>query len=406
MSAVYLQPHGPGGGGGGGLILLTRSTPDPAMGLFVRGGTNGVNQDYASGVNRDWYATPGKDGLVVPSCVFSASKSNARITQGSSSFLGVNDVDTTDTVSIEFVNDGAQAYQLDSVYTLRRELRVLSTVPTPPVTLAPGDTLVVRAEIRRPTKGVFRDTIIMLSTRFDGCADTSSFAEYWTSIEQYDSCQVSASVSGGFVRTGGTLRIAVRCSPSPTLQFPIHFVCSMSYKAHDLYVEPSPTSHRRWLEAAGDRTNLHVEGEWQQGDTVFTFDCLGLLSAASVTELRLDSMTITSGTVICTAPATAATITYDTLCATRPMRCVIFGGSQRTVTVSHGQINITSTSPMNTPRVDSGATYTIWTTMGAEYRSGDLEPGTTSTAVPPGLYIVAIFDGTSAPIVDVVMVVE
>lgn len=404
--AVYQYPAGPGGGGGGGLILLTTAQVGPSIALGVRGGTNGINEDYPSGVQHDWYATPGDSGQIVTSCTFSATPQNTRLQQITPIDLGTNDVGSTDTVTIRYVNVGTTVLLLDRLVPSSGMLTILGSTPAPPATLVPGDTLSVRAEIRRPTSGVFRDTINMYVSGIDGCADTISFPEYWTAVAVADTCQLSATISGGAIRTGGTLHIAVRCNPPIAMQLPATYVCTMSYPMRDLYVEPATSPQRRWTEPSGDRTILHLEGEWRQGDTIFTVDVVGLLSSAFTTELRLDGMTITSAIEVCTTGTSTSTIVYDTVCSSRPMRNVLFAHSQRTITVSYGHINITSTSTAITPRVNPAATYTIWTTMGAEYRSGDLEPGTTSIPVPPGLYIVAIYDATSAPNVHLVVVTE
>ncbi|MBS1561003.1 MAG: hypothetical protein JSS89_05320 [Bacteroidetes bacterium] len=406
VSAVYQQPHGPGGGGGGGLILLTAAQVTPSLTVFARGGANGINEDYPTGVQHDWYATPGGDGQIVTSCTFSAAPQNSRLQQITPIDLGTNDVGAADTVTIRYANVGTTVILLDRLVPSSTMLTILGATPSVPATLVSGDTLSVRAEIRRPVEGLFRDTINMFVSGIDGCADTISFPEYWTAVDVADTCQLSATITGGAIRTGGTLRIAVRCNPPITVQIPATYVCTVSYPMRDLYVEPATSPQRRWTEPSGDRTILHVEGAWRQSDTVFTIDAVGLLSSAFTTEIRLDGMTITSVMEICTTGTSTATIVYDSVCSSRPMRNVLFGGSQRTVTVSYGHINITSTTPANTPRVNSAATYTIWTTFGAEYRSGDLEPGTTSIPVPAGLYVVAINDATSAPNVHVVMVVE
>jgi hypothetical protein len=406
VDAVNPYPVGPGGGGGGGLVLLTTPQVSPSLAVGVRGGMNGVNQQYLTGVERDWYATPGRDGQIIPSCTFSATPQYTRLQQVTPIDLGTNDEGTTDTVTIRYVNTGTTVFLLDRLVPTSTLLTILSSTPVVPTTLLPGDTLSVRAEIRRPSSGVLRDTISMYVSGIDGCADTILFPEFWTAVAVADACQLTATISGGAIRTGGTLRIAVRCAPPATLQLPAHYLCTISYPMRDLYVEPSPAPQHRWTEPSGDRTLLHVEGEWRQGDTVFTLDVVGLLSAAFTTELHLDAMTITSAMEICTTNTSTSTIVYDTVCSTRPLRNVVIGGPQRIVTVGYGQIHITSITPAGAVHNDGAATYTIWTAMGAEYHSGYLGQGKTSVAVPPGLYIVAVHDPSLPPSVIRVVVTE
>jgi len=406
LYALFRYPAGPGGGGGGGLILLTSSQVGPSIALGVRGGANGVNQDFPSDIYHDWYATPGRDGLIVPSCTFSATPQNTRLQQITPIDLGSNDVGTTDTVTIRYVNVGTTVFLLDRLVPSSAMLSILSAAPAMPAPLLPGDTLSVRAEIRRPTSGVLRDTIHMYVSGIDACADTISFPEYWTAVMVADTCQLTATVSGGAIRTGGTLRIAVLSKRPATMQFPAHYLCTMSYPMRDLYVAPSTSPQHRWTKPSGDRTILYVEGEWRQGDTVFTLDVVGLLSSASISELHLDSMTVTSQMEVCTTSASSATILFDSLCITRAIRNVNVGQAQRIVSVGHGQIDIMPITTVNTLHNDVAATYSIWTAMGAEYHSGYLESGKTSVAVPPGLYIVAIYDARSAPSVHLVVVVE
>lgn len=66
----YQFPHGSGGGGAGGNVLFTNlENPDEAV-IQVIGGGNGVNVQYSSNPERNWYATSGMNGVQFFGCKF------------------------------------------------------------------------------------------------------------------------------------------------------------------------------------------------------------------------------------------------------------------------------------------------------------------------------------------------
>ncbi len=389
MGLVYQGPHGPGGGGSGGQILFSLSTVPAFVSKISSGGKNGVNTQFASGIEHDWYAKPGNAGKVHLNCAYNDPNLAAYSTlrQISPSDLGIKSIGTFDTTEIRYVNHGPSSFIIDSLRFRLDSMIVLSSSPSLPTTLAKNDTLVIKARISRTSNYQYKDTLLVFGAVAGGCEDRPLFPFTWMVT---DSCFIKVALVADTVSTGGTTRIVAIISDTFQLTSPVYFTAVIRYPSNDLYVAPSTTYPVTSIEYDGDHTLLYIESEWTGGDTLFIVEAMGLLSLSNSTVADFLSLSIALGSTICKTQLGHATIEISDVCATRYLRSIQFNLPSVAITSGTGYVGVNVATIPDSFFLGNALTISIWSMVGAQIKCSPLSVGHTHVDVPSGLYIVQI----------------
>lgn len=389
MGIVYQGPHGPGGGGSGGQILLTLPSIPGSTSTITSPGMNGINTEYASGVEHDWYAKPGSSGKVILNCSYDDPTVGAYsdIRQISPRDLGATLVGTFDTTEIRYVNLGPSSYIIDSILSQLDSMIVLGSLPSLPTTLAANDTLVIQARISRASVQRYTDTLIFYGAAAGGCDDDQLFPFIWTVT---DSCFIKVALEADTVSIGGNTRIMALAKEAFALKPPSRFTANVRYLSKNLYVAPSTSDPKTSIEFDGDYTILKVETDWTGGDTLFSIDALGLLSTSNSTDVFVDSVSISNGNVTCKSRHENTTISINDVCATRYLRSIQFTLPNVTISSGAGYIDVYIGTKKDGLSLHEAFTLSVFSMVGTEIARSSMSTGRTRVDVPPGLYIVQI----------------
>ena len=389
MGVVFQGPHGPGGGGGGGQILLSLPAIPGSVSTVTSRGMNGINTEYASGVEHDWYAKPGSSGKVIFNCAYDdpAIEAYSRLRQIGPRDLGAQLVGTLDTAEIRYVNLGPSSYTIDSIRSQLDSMIVLSSLPSLPATLAANDTLVIQVRICRASVQQYRDTLTFYGAVAGGCDDNLLFPFTWAVT---DSCFIKVALVADTVGIGGTTRIMALVKDTFALTPPSHFTANIRYLSKNLYVAPSTSDPKTSIYFDGDYTILKVETDWIGGDTIFTVDALGLLSTSNSTVVFVDSVSISNSNVTCNSRSEHTTIVINDVCATRYLRSIQFTLPNVTIASGSGYVDVYVGITKDGPNTSDALALSVFSIVGTEIARSSLSTGRIRVDVPPGLYIVQI----------------